>query len=109
VIDNKSPEYPEYPCADCGTLDTGRAGHFDGCAKNCPAPPRETEDDGNNAEAVRHELRRVERWLRQVQDQLAQSEDARRKAEAERDKALEQIAVAERLKRSLPPMKGRGK
>jgi hypothetical protein len=42
VIDNKSPEYPEYPCADCGTLDTGRAGHFDGCAKKSPAPPRET-------------------------------------------------------------------
>jgi chromosome segregation ATPase len=82
---------------------------------NSPAPPRETEDDGNNAEAVRHELRRVERWLRQVQAQLddarrardcakaalaeiaaalAASEDARRKAEAENVSLRREITEA---------------
>jgi DNA repair exonuclease SbcCD ATPase subunit len=57
---------------------------------NSPAPPRETEDDGNNAEAVRHELRRVERWLRQVQAQLDDARRARDCAKA----ALAEIAAA---------------
>jgi hypothetical protein len=85
TVDNK------YPCPDCGTLDTGTAGHFDGCAKNSPAPPRECPDCGKRVGVGIDDCMTpgsefcVRRVLANVRAAIAASEDARRKAEAERD------------------------
>jgi hypothetical protein len=94
TVDNK------YPCPDCGTLDTGRAGHFDECAKNTPAPPRETTDarcPRCDRECGRVLAWRMDRFPTQgeVRDCEAHtvdwraralaSEDARRKAEELKD------------------------